>query len=618
MRREHPHVGYNPTPCLRLLPRWNAPGVRGKGRGMPKPLHYTVAVPDPASHQFHLTLAVPEAPPRIRLMMPRWTPGSYLLREHGRHVTDVTATVAGQPAVVEKVDPHVFEVRSDGEGDLEVSYKVYGHELAVRTAHLDDTHGFFNGVNVFLLPEGLASRPCRLTLQPPPGWPVATTLPAHPDGGYAAEDYHHLVDCPVEMGTHQSFAFEVRGVPHQFVVWNKGNLDLDRLKADLPRLVETNAQVFGELPYPRYLFITHLTDTGRGGLEHRDSTALLYPRFGFRKEKDYQDFLALCAHEHFHAWNVKRIQPKVFAPYDYSQENPTRLLWALEGFTAYYDNRCVLRSALMPNERYLALLGELITTLHNTPGRHTQTLEDASMEAWVKLYRPDANSANSTVSYYLKGELAALCLDLSIRHHSGGERSLDDVMAQLWAWTKKRGQGLEDSAWEEALVGAGGPQTRALLRTLVGTTQELPLPECLAYVGLELNWRASEGADDKGGTSGKEPSDDASTAWLGASVRKDGTLNSTRADGPAARAGLAPGDVLVAWGGFKAAEGGWSARLAECAPGQQVAVHFFRRDELRHTTVVLGTAPQSTAFITRRETPPPQVAALRDAWLGQG
>lgn len=579
---------------------------------MSAPLAYLVEVPNPADHHFHVTLTLEDAGATTRVMMPRWTPGSYLLREHGRHVHNLAARRGNTAATVRKVDPHQWEISSAGQGPLTLTYRVYAHELTVRTAHLDDTHGFFNGVCLFLLPEGAESRACTLQLRPPAGWKVATSLPGN-GTSFTAEDYHHLVDCPVEMGTHRSFTFEVRGVPHEFVVWNHGNEDLARLQKDVPPLVEENARVFGGLPYKKYVFITHLGDGVRGGLEHRDSTALLYPRFGFRAERDYEEYLTLVAHEHFHTWNVKRIKPRAFAPYDYARENATNHLWAMEGFTSYFDNLGVRRAGLMTPDRYLTVLGELITQLHNTPGRTQQTLEESATDAWVRYYRQDENTANSTISYYLKGELAGLCLDLTLRSVTGGQRGMDDVMRLLWAWTQKRGEGLEDDAWDRAVSEVAGRDMSALMNTLIRTTEELPLAQALANAGLELHWRALEGTDDKGGTKGKQG---APKPWVGASWRKDGTVQSLRPDGPALAAGLAAGDQVVALNGFRAADGALAQRLEECAIGTPVTVHFFRRDELRTTTLTPSEAPRSVAYLTRRDGASAAELAVRRGWMG--
>ncbi len=578
------------------------------------PTIYTVDVAEPRSHHFHVTVTVPQAAPVTRLLFPRWTPGSYLLREHGRQVEEVHAQMDGTPAACSKVEPHLWEVRATAGGTLKLTYRVYAHELTVRTAHLDDTHGFFNGVNLFMVPEGQEARPCQLIINPPPGWRVSTTLPMVANGMYEAADYHHLADCPVEMGTHRILRFDVRGVPHEVTLWNHGNESEARLLADLPRLVEENAKVFGGLPYQRYLFITMLSDNLRGGLEHRDSTALVYPRFGFRPDKEYESFLTLACHEHFHTWNVKRIKPKAFAPYDYARENVTRLLWAMEGFTSYYDNLNTRRAGLMTPDRYLVAAGETITQLWQTPGRLVHPLEDASLDAWIKYYRQDEHTPNSTVSYYLKGELVALCLDLMIRHHSLGQKSLDDVMRLLWKWTQERGEGLEEGAVEAAAAEVAGMDLKPFFDKAVRSTDELPLAECLSRMGLELLARPAEGGDDKGGTPAK-PNGQARVN-LGATIKKDGRVVNVASGGPAMKAGLAPGDELVAVGGFRANGGELAARLEELTANSSVEVAFFRRDELRHTVVTVAEAPNTVAFLRRKEGATPSELALRKGWLG--
>jgi predicted metalloprotease with PDZ domain len=526
-------------------------------------------------------------------------------------VEGLGATLDGQPALVVKETPHSWHVQNDRPGTVVLSYRVYAHELTVRTAHLDDTHGFFNGVNLFMLPEGQEYRRCLLRLHPPPHWKVRTTLPQKVPGVFEADDYHHLVDCPVEMSTAPAHTFSVRGIPHELVLWNHGNEDPERLQADLARLVEANAQVFGGLPYQRYLFIALLSDGPRGGLEHRDSTALVYPRFGFRPEKEYESFLTLACHEHFHLWNVKRIKPKAFSPYDYSRENPTRLLWAMEGFTSYYDNLNTRRAGLMTADRYLAALGELITSVWQTPGRRQHSLEDASLDAWIKYYRPDEHTPNSTISYYLKGELVGLCLDLNLRHLTCGQRSLDDVMRLLWKRTSQAGEGLEEDAVERAAEEVAGKSLRAFFDLAVRSTEELPLEACLAYAGLALNARAPEGSEDKGGT----PAKAAVRAFMGAQVRRDGAVAHVQQGGPAMLAGLSPGDQIVALQGWRAGDGGLANRLEELRPGDSIPVHFFRRDELRATTLVLGEAAATAAWLSRTDAASADALAVRRAWL---
>lgn len=575
---------------------------------MAKPLVYTVEIPEPSSHLFHVTATFPDAPGKVRLVFPRWTPGSYLLREHGRHMEQLE--VVGQGSVT-KVLPHLWEVEHAG-GPLTLRYRVYAHELTVRTAHLDDTHGFFNGVNLFLVPEDGQHLPCELTIHAPSGWTVSTTLPQR-NGVFHAQDYDHLCDCPVEMGTHRILPFEVRGVPHELILWNRGNEDVERILKDLARAVEINAKVFGGLPYERYLFITHLSDAGRGGLEHRDSTALLFSRFGFKAEKDYEEFITLALHEHFHTWNVKRIKPKVFAPYDFSRENTTRTLWHYEGFTSYYDNFNTRRAGIMAPDRYLAALGELITVLMSTPGRKMQTLEQSSFDAWVKYYRQDEHTLNSGVSYYLKGELVGLCLDLTLRQRSNNTACLDDVMRLLWKWTQERGEGLPEDAMEKAASEVLGQDLKPFFDLAVRSTQELPLAECLAFAGLELVLRAPESADDKGGTPGKgKPNNRAS---LGLTARKDGVVATVVPGGPAAKANLEPGDQLVALGHFKVNDGSLNARLEEQRPGAVVPVHYFRRDELRSSSVTLEAAPATVAFLRRKEDASPAAVELRKRWM---
>ena len=590
-----------------------------------EPVRYHVAIDDAHSHVYAVaaTFAGPFAGHALDVFLPAWTPGSYLAREFARNVMSASAEdERGQPLPIEKRDKATWRVAAANAARVTVRMRVYANDLTVRTSHLDGSHAYFNGANLF--PSRLESRdtPCVLTLDVPKGWTVSTTLP--PDGkGFRADDYDHLVDCPVEMGTHEVLTFDAGGVPHELVIWGEGNLDRARMLEDLAKIARAQAALMGGLPFKRYLFLVHLSDKGRGGLEHRDSTTLLYPRFGFRPRKEYEEFLRLASHEYFHSWNVKRIKPKAFDPYDYTRENYTTLLWAMEGFTSYYEVQALARAGLLSRDRLLAIWGEDITTLLRTPGRRVQSVAESSFDSWIKYYRQDENSKNSGVSYYLKGSLIALVLDFELRARTNGAKSLDDLMRLLFERHGAKGRGLPEDAYSLALAELGGAEMAALLAKYVDGIGEIDFTAHLAKAGLVYRTRAAESHDDKGGSVGKrgkkkdgEP-DEPLPPYIGFEARADrgrSVVSFVHADSPAAKAGIYAGDEIVAADGWRAEEKAWRTRIAEHAPGERVELTIFRRDRLMQIAVLLAAPPEDTAWIEVAADAPPAAKAILDAW----
>ena len=412
--------------------------------------------------------------------------------------------------------------------------------------------------------------------------------------------------------------FVAAGVPHEVVIWGEGNFESKQLLADLKAVVETEARLFGGLPFERYLFIILLSDKGRGGLEHKACTTLLYPRFGFRPKKSYEEFLTLAAHEYFHLWNVKRIKPRSLVPFDYSRENYTCLLWAMEGFTSYYDTLLTRRAGLLSGSRYLERQGENLTSLAQTPGRLVQSLDDASLCAWIKYYRPDENSTNSSVSYYLKGEVVALLLDLEIRARTDDAKSLDDVMRLLWQRYGDE-KGVPEEGIEQAASEVAGASLSSFFARSVHAPGELDFGP-LSHVGLELRRRPRESGSDKGGTPGKDKESGPPKGYLGAVTKAQGerTFIAHVLEGsPAQEAGLYADDELLAVDGFRVEGDKLTARIEELLPGAPVTLTVFRREALRTLTATLGTKPQDTLFLARREGATPAQKRAFQAWLGE-
>jgi predicted metalloprotease with PDZ domain len=567
-------------------------------------------MPDPHSHLFQVELTIPASSEPVVVGMPVWTPGSYLVREFARHIEGLWARSAGAPVPVTPLDKHRFRIEAPSGAPLTVGYAVYANDLTVRTSHLDGTHGYFNGANLFLYVEGRERQPHRLAIAPPPGWKVATSL----EGAgteFAARDYDELVDAPVEIGTHATSTFEVEGKPHAIALYGRGNADLEKFTRDTKRIVESAAGLMGSLPYRRYLFIVHLTEKRRGGLEHAESSTLNVHRMAFGSRDAYEETLALAAHEHFHLWNVKRLRPAALTPYDYAREQYTGLLWWFEGATSYYERLLLTRAGLLEPKRYLKHLGEAFTQLERLPGARKMSLEEASRTAWIKFYRADENSGNSSVSYYLKGELVAFALDCLLRSRG---QSLDALLQALYR--RHQGGGVPEDGVERAATELAGAEVGQFFEKYVrGTAPLEPLAEVL---GLRLRRRPSFGLDDKGGSPPRADAAGRSPGWLGLDLAPGPRpmVASVREGGPAHRAGVYAGDELVAESGFRLDRGALWERLQERGPTGKLVLTVFRRDELVEVSVPLAAVPEDAVWIE----PQPSANAIQKAafesWSG--
>ncbi|HEU5282951.1 MAG TPA: PDZ domain-containing protein, partial [Burkholderiales bacterium] len=433
--------------------------------------------------------------------------------------------------------------------------------------------------------------------------------PAHGFGAYRAAEYHELIDHPVEMGTFSLAAFDACGVRHEIAITGRHDADLERLCRDMKRLCEWHIRLFGEPPpMQRYLFLITALGEGYGGLEHRASTALLCSRHDLPKPgasevgEGYRTFLGLCSHEYFHTWNVKRIRPAAFTPYDLDRENYTRLLWACEGITSYYDDLALVRAGLIAQQDYLELLGRSITSLLRTPGRTRQTVADASFDAWIKYYRQDENSPNAQVSYYLKGSLIALCLDLLIRDRTRGRRSLDHVMRALWTRHGRADTGVPEDGAERIAEEVSGVRLRGFFDRALRSTDELPLKQLLATAGIEMHLRPAESSADKGGKpASRAPARLALRAGLGVRTAEDAggvKLTHVLDGGPAQAAGLSAGDVLIALNDLRTTQRNLDQRLESFRPGDRLEAHAFRRDELMRCDILLRAPTSDTCFLT--------------------
>ena len=471
------------------------------------PIHYRIEVADPRAHLFRVTLTLARPQAMQRVSLPVWIPGSYLVREFAKNLQKLVARQGRKTLPAAQLDKCSWEIACDPDQPLELGYEVYAFDNSVRTAWLDSQRGFFNGTSLCLRVAGQEDAAHELTLAPaaaPADWQVATGLTAlkidrRGWGRYQAADYDELADCPVELGAFWRGEFMAGGVPHHFVIAGAApSFDGSRLLADAQRICETAIRFWhaegratgrsSKPPFKNYLFLLNTTDDGYGGLEHRNSTALIcgrrdLPRTGTKPGEGYTTLLGLISHEYFHSWNVKRLRPVEFARYDYAQENYTELLWFFEGFTSYYDDLLLRRAGLIDDLVYLRLLNKSVNQLQQTPGRLVQSVAQASYDAWVKYYRVDENTPNATVSYYGKGALVALCIDLTLR--AEGRGSLDDVMRALWQRCAA-GPMREDDLLAVLRELSGRSWSREIQRWVHGTG-ELPLRELLEQHGVHVH-----------------------------------------------------------------------------------------------------------------------------------
>lgn len=581
---------------------------------------FTVAMPNPSNHLFEIGMDVApfsRAVASFDLCLPAWTPGSYLVRDHARHVRDLAvAGPGGEPLRVTKVEKSRWRVRvvpGMGRGPFRVTYRVYAHELTVRTSHLDASHGFGNGACLFLHVDGRKDEPQHLRFRLPKGWKASVALPRR-GREFLAADYDELVDSPFECGTHRTLGFRVRGVPHTLALWGEGNEDSVRLVRDLSRLVEAAAGLFGGLPYERYLFLVHVAEGARGGLEHRASQTCGVGPWRFRPDSSYREVLGLFSHELFHAWNVKRIRPKALGPFDYSRETYLRDLWALEGMTSYYEHLLLLRAGLEEPRHALEAWAKDVKGHRETPGRRVQSAEESSFDAWIRLYRPDENSPNVSESYYRRGSLLALALDLTIRGATGGQRSLDDVVLELWRRWGSRGRPYPEGAWEAAAEKAGGAAVAGFFDRYVRGVESPPFERLFPLAGLLFRERAAK--EEGNGRDGGVVLERADFGWK---TKPEGgrlLVSEVYAEQAASAAGVSAGDEVVALDGVRADEEQLKRIARDLSPGQAVRLHLFRLGRLVEIPVVLGGRRASDYEAVPDPAASAAAKVVYESWLG--
>ena len=571
-------------------------------------IRYTLRAPEPHTHYVEVEAAFAVAgTPSIELMMAVWTPGSYLVRDYAGKVEAIRASSgSGGDLEVRKVRKNRWRVDSAGADVVLLRYRVYCREMTVRSNWVEESFGFFNGAPTFITAVDLETdRPAEcehaVHVDLPSAWPrIECALPLRGDA-YIARSFDELVDSPIVAGALGVDSFEAGGADHRMVhLGDWAWFDRPKAAADVHVLVEAQQRFWGAVPYGSYLFLNALTEA-RGGLEHNRSMLIMASRWATRTRKTYVQWLKLVSHEFFHVWNVKRLRPAALGPFDYERENHSRSLWVAEGITSYYEAVLLRRAGLVSDEEFLEALSEDIKAVQTTPGRLVDPVSEASFDAWIKLYKKDENSSNSTISYYAKGAVIAFLLDAEIRRRSPG-RSLDDVMRTAWArFSGKRG--FEEDEFRSLVSEVADDDLGGWLEGALDTTDELDYQAALDHLGLRF----------QGPESGDPPA-----GWIGAELEnRNGqtAVTAVKRDTPAHDAGVQPGDELIAIDGIRVTLDGLEKRLQHYQPGDGAELTVARRERLTQLPITLGTPPEATWKLEADPEATAEAAESRRVWF---
>ncbi len=568
------------------------------------------------NHYVDVEASIPAQNGDLELFLPVWTPGSYMVREYSRQIEGLQFSSAdGKTLPFEKTRKNRWLVRSLS-GPVTARYRVYCREMSVRTCWVESDFALLTGAQLFLAPVGQLQRPFQVQVDLPAGWKrVETGLAMLGNNRFEADDFDELVDCPLVAGNPAVYDFTVSGVTHRLVNEGEGGVwDGPRSAKDAEKIVATVHKMWGDIPYAKYApktytFINMLTQAG-GGLEHKNSTVLMNSRWGQRARQDYLHWLSLVAHEFFHAWNVKTLRPKALGPFDYENEVYTPSLWVAEGFTAYYDNLLVRRAGFSTHKEYLDAISKDIEALQLAPGRLVQPLRYSSYDAWIKYYRPDENSPNSGVSYYVKGSLVGLLLDARIREATEGKHSLDDVMRQAYKLYSGT-QGYTEEQFREVAEKVAGTSLRSFFADSVDSAKELDYKPMLAYYGLRFKTAEV-----------KKENKDPEAGWMGGAVAIQAgrmVVTSVRRGTPAYEAGLNTDDEILAVNDFRVLPDKvdrLEERLRQYSPGASVTLLVGRREKLTRLNVRLAKKPAETWTLEVNPEADAGAKQHREAWLG--
>jgi predicted metalloprotease with PDZ domain len=579
-------------------------------------VQYRLSFRQAETHRVDVELSLPsDGKPQIELMMPVWTPGSYLVREYSRQVESISALdgKTSQGLNIYKKNKNHWLVDCSGVDEVVVRYSLYCREMSVRTNWVEKDFAFLTGAATFLTRSDMLDHPHIVRFDALPNWPnIATslrTLQPKDNWTRSAKNFDELVDSPIVMGTIDIQSVEVGGAKHYLATLGGESFwDTQAAVRDVAKIVEAEQALWGEVPYSEYWFLNLATESG-GGLEHDNSCVLMTGRWTQRQKSKYTDWLGLVSHEFFHTWNVRRLRPKALKTYDYNQEQYFPELWVAEGVTSYYDDLFVARAGLCKPKEYLERLSKNIAAVQTGPGRLTQSLTDSSFDAWIKFYRPDENANNSRVNYYLKGALVGLLLDTEIRRVSQGSKSLDDVMRSLWA--RHRETGYTNEEFGKIVEETCGTSYDSWLAKALMSTEELDYHPFMEWFGLE--WKARDGDKD---AAGEKPL--FGSTFFGVEIKPEqgkAMIDRVLRDSPASAAGLNAGDELIGIDGFRVVADGLNERLNVYKPGDVVPCLVSRRGKLLELTVKLDATPETTWTLVRIAKPTEEQETRWRQWL---
>ncbi|MEM6779192.1 MAG: PDZ domain-containing protein [Planctomycetota bacterium] len=579
---------------------------------------YRVELGQANNHYVEVELTATAKEAETILMMPVWTPGSYLIREHARHLDSLRGGKEdGTELSVRKTRKNRWRVQTEPGTKFVVSYRLYCNDVSVRTNFVNEQFAVLNGAATFLTVLGQLSAEHHVALTLPSHWNGSATSLTSQGGAhrFVARNFDELVDSPIVAGRIDVFPFDVDGVPHQLV--NVGQTDYwdgAKAAADLAVIVQQQRDFWGGLPYDRYLFLNVIGE-GRGGLEHDRCCLLLTSRWNFRIPESYEDWLSLASHEFFHAWNVRRLRPTSLLRYDYEKETYTGSLWIAEGITSYYEDVFLVRSGLIDEEAYLERLSKNIETTQITPGRRVQSLRDASFDTWIKFYRPDENRRNTRVSYYSKGAVVAFLLDAEIRSRTDNERSLDDAMRL--AYRRFVEAGFSEEEFRDVINETVGDDLSSWFRSMVDDTDELQFGLALQWYGLRWDDSETDTNTDDDDPDGEDEDGEESKPerWLG--IEMDGDkVSIVLDDSPAANAGVSFDDQILAINGFQL-HGSLEEHLEQFEVGDQISLLVSRRGELQSIDVTIAPAPKQSWTLVIDDNGPEASIQNRESWIGQ-
>ncbi len=572
-----------------------------------EPIRYTLRFPAPQTHYVEVEASIPTAGrPDVEVYMATWTPGSYLIREYERHVEAVTAHAGARALVVQKSRKNRWTITTGGATNVTLRYKVYSREMTVRNNWVEAGFAMLNGAPTFLTLVERASRPHEVRVEPPASWKGVQT-PLMPVAGslntFRGEDFDTIIDSPIIVGNPVVREFTVDGKKHALVLEGDPSLfDADKAVADVQKIVVSGKSVMGPYLYPHYYFLNMVVEAG-GGLEHKNSFLGMSGRYTTRTRRSYLGWLGLIAHEYFHNWNVKRLRPLELGPFDYENETYVKMLWVAEGFTDYYSEVLVKRATISTREEFLDGLSNSIETVQTTPGRLVTPVAMASYDTWIKQYRPDENTANTSVNYYPKGAAIAFLLDAKIRKSTSGAKSLDDGM-RLAMQRYSGDKGYTPEQFYQVMSEVAGVDLRPWFAKTAESTEELDYTEALDYFGLRFR-----------------PVDMANArASIGAGTRNDAgrlVITSVRRGTPAIAAGLNVDDEILAIDDVRVRADGLVARMDQYKPGDKVNVLVARRDRLTKMAVALGPEPGRAWRLETLSNATDEQKARFTAWAGQ-